>query len=212
MGLLPRRVETERAPESARVLDIEGVEADRAFEALASETARRILSHVYEQPSTPPEVRDEVGTSLQNVHYHLGRLEDADLIEPAGIGYSEKGNEMTIYAPKSEAVVLFAGHEHDRSRLSRLLGRVLGLYVFLAVAVAAAGSLRELLSPSRPTDDQTVSLASEAAGDAATGGAADSVAGGAGGLLANPDPLLLFFLGGLVAIVVLTGYWYARGV
>ncbi|MFC7227356.1 helix-turn-helix domain-containing protein [Salinirubellus salinus] len=211
MGLLPRRVESERAPESARVLDIEGVEADRAFEALSSETARRILSHIYEQPSTPPEVRDEVGTSLQNVHYHLGRLEEADLIEPAGVGYSEKGNEMTIFAPKSEAVVLFAGHEHDRSRLSRLLGRVLGLYLFLAVAVAAAGSLRELLAPAGPTADSAVSLSAETAGDAGAS-SADTVAGGAAGLLANPDPLLLFFLGGLVAIVVLTGYWYARGV
>jgi DNA-binding transcriptional ArsR family regulator len=209
MGLLPRRVESERAPQSARVLDIEGVEADRAFEALSSETARRILSHVYEQPSTPPEVRDEVGTSLQNVHYHLGRLEDAELIEPAGTGYSEKGNEMTIYAPKSEAVVLFAGHEHDRSRLSRLLGRVLGLYLFLAVAVAAAGSLRSLLTPD---PSGPVTMSTEVAGDAAaTGGPADTGGAATGvldGLLTNPDPLLLFFLGGLVAIVVLTGYWY----
>lgn len=212
MGLLPRRVESERAPESARILDIEGVEADRAFEALSSETARRILSHVYDQPSTPPEVRDEVGTSLQNVHYHLGRLEDADLIEPAGIGYSEKGNEMTIYAPKSEAVVLFAGQEHDRSRLSRLLGRVLGLYLFLAVAVAAAGSLRELLRPAAPATGDAVSMSTETTGDAAVSGGAEGVAGGVGSLLANPDPLLLFFLGGLVGIVVLTGYWYARGV
>jgi DNA-binding transcriptional ArsR family regulator len=213
MGLLPRRVESERAPESARVLDIEGVEADRAFEALSSETARRILSHIYEQPSTPPEVRDEVGTSLQNVHYHLGRLEEADLIEPAGVGYSEKGNEMTIFAPKSEAVVLFAGHEHDRSRLSRLLGRVLGLYLFLAVAVAAAGSLRELLAPAAPTADQGVSLATESAADGGSAGgvATGTARGGLESLLVNPDPLLVFFLGGLVAIVVLTGYWYATG-
>jgi DNA-binding transcriptional ArsR family regulator len=209
MGLLPRRVETDRAPESARVLDIEGVEADKAFEALSSETARRILSHVYEQPSTPPEIRDEVGTSLQNVHYHLGRLEDAELIEPAGVGYSEKGNEMIIYAPKSEAVVLFAGQEHARSRLSRLLGRVLGLYLFLAVAVAAAGSIRSLLTSSASGDGQAVSLASGASADTATGPTAGAPTGLLGSVLTNPDPLLVFFLGGLVAIVVLTGYWYA---
>jgi DNA-binding transcriptional ArsR family regulator len=197
MGLLPRRGEVETAPEGARVLDIEGDDADRAFDALSSETARRILAVVYDQPSTPPEVRDRVGTSLQNVHYHLKKLEGADLIEPAGVGYSEKGNEMTVFAPKSEAVVLFAGRPSDRSRLSRVLGRVLGLYVVLAVAVAAIGSLERLLSSG--DGPEALSVASDA-GEAASTGAA-----GAAGL----DPLLVFFLGGLVAITLLTVYWLA---
>jgi hypothetical protein len=118
---------------------------------------------------------------------------------------------MTIFAPKSEAVVLFAGHEHDRSRLSRLLGRVLGLYVFLAVAVAAVGSLRNLLAPAAPTADRGVSLGAESAADGGGGVATETARGGFESLLVNPDPLLVFFLGGLVAIVVLTGYWYATG-
>jgi DNA-binding transcriptional ArsR family regulator len=214
MSLLPRRVETERRPEDARVLDIDGEAADRAFEVLSSGTARRILTSIYEQPRTPPEVRDEVGTSLQNVHYHLGRLEDADLIEPSGVGYSEKGSEMTIYAPRSEAVVLFAGRESERSRLQRLLGRVLGLYVLLAVAVAVAGAARELFFRRGGADGGTaVSFTAEsapAAGDAAaTGGASGGLGPGVGALLA--DPLVVFFLGGLVTIVGLTVYWYAFG-
>ena len=210
MSLLPRRVESNRRPEDARVLDIDGEAADRAFEVLSSATARRILTAIYEQPRTPPEVRDEVGTSLQNVHYHLDRLEDADLIEPAGVGYSEKGSEMTIYAPRSEAVVLFAGRESDRSRLGRLLGRVLGLYVLLAVAVAIVGSARELLSAGGADGGTEVSFTAEsatAAGDAATTGASGAGVGAdVGALLA--DPLVVFFLGGLVTIVGLAAYWW----
>ena len=212
MSLLPRRVEADRRPEDARVLDIDGEAADRAFEVLSSATARRILTAIYEQPRTPPEVRDEVGTSLQNVHYHLDRLEDADLIEPSGVGYSEKGSEMTIYAPRSEAVVLFAGRESDRSRLGRILGRVLGLYVLLAVAVAVVGSARELLSGGGADGgDAAVSFTAESArvtGDAAATGA---TTGGPnlGALLA--DPLVVFFLGGLVTIVGLAAYWWFVG-
>jgi DNA-binding transcriptional ArsR family regulator len=206
MSLLPRRVESDRRPEDARVLDIEGEAADRAFEVLSSKTARRILTAIYEQPRTPPEVRDEVGTSLQNVHYHLDRLEDADLIEPAGVGYSEKGSEMTIYAPRSEAVVLFAGRESDRSRLRRLLGRVLGLYLLLAAVVAVAGSARELLGGTgRASGDAAVSFAAESA--RTTGDAAAT--GGPGALLA--DPLVVFFLGGLLTVVGLAAYWWVVG-
>ena len=212
MSLLPRRVESDRRPEDARVLDIEGEAADRAFEVLSSATARRILTAIYEQPRTPPEVRDEVGTSLQNVHYHLDRLEKAELIEPSGVGYSEKGSEMTIYAPRSEAVVLFAGRESDRSRLSRLLERVLGLYILLAAAVAVVGSARELLSGGADTSADggpAVSYTAESArpvgGIAATGGPATDL----GALLT--DPLVLFFLGGLVTIVGLAAYWWVAG-
>jgi DNA-binding transcriptional ArsR family regulator len=211
MSLLPRRVESDRRPDDARVLDIEGEAADRAFEVLSSATARRILTAIYDQPRTPPEVRDEVGTSLQNVHYHLDRLEDADLIEPAGVGYSEKGSEMTIYAPRSEAVVLFAGRESDRSRLGRLLGRVLGLYVLLAAVVAVVGSARELLGGAGADGDAAVSYtarSAEATGDlAATGGAAAGPDLGA--LLA--DPLVVFFLGGLLTIAGLAAYWLVVG-
>jgi DNA-binding transcriptional ArsR family regulator len=210
MSLLPRRVESDRRPEDARVLDIEGEAADRAFEVLSSATARRILTAIYEQPRTPPEVRDEVGTSLQNVHYHLDRLEEADLIEPAGVGYSEKGSEMTIYAPRSEAVVLFAGRASDRSRLGRLLGRVLGLYILLAVVVALVGSARELLVGGRSADgDVGGTFTAETAESARAAGDAAASGGGAGGVAALlADPLFVFFLGGLLTIVGLAAYWW----
>jgi DNA-binding transcriptional ArsR family regulator len=214
MSLLPRRVETDRRPDDARVLDIEGEAADRAFEVLSSATARRILTAIYDQPRTPPEVRDEVGTSLQNVHYHLDRLEDADLIEPAGVSYSEKGSEMTVYAPRSEAVVLFAGRESDRSRLRRILGRVLGLYILLAAAVGLVGSARELLfggTPGSADGGTAVSFTAESASTAADTAATGAAGGdpGLGALLA--DPLVVFFLGGLVTIVGLAAYWWVAG-
>jgi DNA-binding transcriptional ArsR family regulator len=209
MGLLPSRVLAEPDPDGPRVLDVDGADADRAFDALSSETARTILQCIYEEPRTPTEVREEVGTSLQNVHYHLDKLEDADLIEPAGTGYSEKGNEMTVYAPASEAVVLFAGREHDRSRLRDLLDRVLVLYLVLAVATIALKLGLEALRPepepatfSGQSTDYQVSTDSGAASQ----GPVETVVDAAAGL----DPALAFFLGGLVTIAALTVVWYVR--
>jgi len=132
MSLLPLRGESSAEPGEPRVLGLDGEEADEAFDVLSSSTTRKVLSFVYDQPSTPAEIRDEIGTSLQNVHYHLDKLEDADLIEPAGTGYSEKGTEMTIYAPSNEAILLFAGREGDESRFRQLLTRVFGVVFALA--------------------------------------------------------------------------------
>jgi DNA-binding transcriptional ArsR family regulator len=135
--LLPFKSEPTQSPEGARVLSLEDEATEEALSALSSDTAREVLSLVYEEPRTPPEVRDEIGTSLQNVHYHLDNLEEADLIQPAGSGYSEKGTEMTVYAPASEAVVLFAGAQDDGSRLQTALARLLGAVGLLALASVA---------------------------------------------------------------------------
>lgn len=111
MSLLPLRGEAHPTPDEPRVIRLNDAVADLAFETLTSPTTRKILALLYEQPSIPPDIRDEIDTSLQNVHYHLNKLEDVGLIEPAGAGYSEKGTEMTMYAPAKEAVVLVAGAE-----------------------------------------------------------------------------------------------------
>lgn len=204
MELLPREVSPD--PDDPEVRDVTSQDAGDAFEALASDTARAVLATVYAEPATPSEVREEVGTTLQNVHYHLERLEEADLVEPAGTGYSEKGNEMTVYAPATEALVLFAGRDHDRSRVEGLLRRVFAMVSGLSIAAVAvdwwlgdpAGT-----EPVAETGDGGVGVATtdgpRVAAEAGKG------AGGAGQLLA--DPVLLFFLGGLVGVALLSVWW-----
>lgn len=207
MSLLPSRVEAAVKPEEPRVLDVDGDAADEAFEALSSGTARRILQILYEEPRTPTEVQEVVGTSLQNVHYHLGNLEEADLIEPAGMGYSEKGNEMTVYAPATEAVVLFAGREGTRARLSRILQRVFGLFVLLSVASLGLDFLMRWLASRSEPAGASVELA---AADGSGGGRGGPVSDQPGLVpdLAGLDPVLAFFLGGLVVILALAVWWY----
>jgi len=194
MSLLPSRADVRPDPDEPAVLDL--TDADEAFEVLGSRTARTILEALYEEPRTPPEVRDAVGTSLQNVHYHLERLDAADLIEPAGTGYSEKGNEMTVYAPAREAVVLFAGRQADRSRLRDLLARVVGALALLAVGAVAFARLVEWLRPDRPSGG--VMMQSESAGG---GSALPALAD----LLS--DPAVAFFVGGLLVVVVTSVWW-----
>ncbi len=111
MSLLPLQGEVQVSPDDPRIIELDDDVADIAFEVLAASTTRKILSIIYKKPSISTEIQEIIDTSLQNVHYHLTKLEDAGLIEPAGVGYSETGTEMTMYAPAKEAVVLVAGSE-----------------------------------------------------------------------------------------------------
>lgn len=212
MSLLPSRVDAAVSPEEPRVLDVDGEDADAAFDALSSETSRCILKALYEEPRTPTGVREEVGTSLQNVHYHLSNLEEADLIEPAGMGYSEKGNEMTVYAPSTEAVVLFAGRESTRTRLTRVLRRVFGLIVVLSIASLGLHYLLAFFGASAGSGAVELQSTSADAG-AGSGGTAGGVEGASEPLSLGPDlvgldPAVAFFLGGLVVIIALGAWWY----
>lgn len=204
MSLLPTRADVAPDPSEPAVLDLAG--ADDAFDVLGSRTARDILAALYEEPRPPTEVREIVGTSLQNVHYHLGRLEEAGLIEPAGTGYSEKGTEMTVYAPAREAVVLFAGREHDRSRLRDLLARALGAVAMLALgALAFAWLVGELRPDSAEGSEwQAQSSRADTLASESTGGQALDLAS----LLS--EPAVAFFLGGVVVLGSVGILWYLR--
>lgn len=201
MSLLPSRLQVTASPDEPKVLDIDGEEAAAAFDALGSETARAVLAATYEEPKTPPEIRETVGTSLQNVHYHIDRLQGADLLEPAGTGYSAKGNEMTVYGPASEAVVLFAGEEADGSRLRETIGRLFGLALVVGLSTLAFAVLYERLIPDPDPEPGP--------GVMATQDAAES-AGQAAGAVAGLDPAVAFLLGGCAVACAVALWWLLR--
>lgn len=88
---------------------IEFTDADAVFEVLASKTAREILEAVYDSPAPPSEIVDRVGTSLQNVGYHLDRLEEAGLVMVIDTWYSSKGIKMDVYAARNAPLVIQVG-------------------------------------------------------------------------------------------------------
>jgi len=206
--LLPRRGERGETADEPRVLGLTEGAADEAFAALSSETARRVLALVYDEPRTPVEIREEIGTSLQNVHYHVEKLESADLIESVGTDYSAKGNEMNVYAPTSEALVLVAGEEEHESLLKRAVGRLLaGVGVLAAGALTFGFAVQQFLADS--TTDGT-------SGDSGSLGAMDVESTGSAAEAADPSPFLAepavaFFVGGVFVLAVVGIWWYARG-
>jgi DNA-binding transcriptional ArsR family regulator len=148
-------LDDEREP---RLVEIDEDTADEVFEALSSSTTRQIFLELHNAPQTASDLADVTETSVQNVQYHLTKLQDADLIEVVDTWYSERGSEMKVYAPQDESLVLFAGRDKQgtlRSLLNRIVG-VLALLVptsVLAGLTAGQGSLGGLFGGSGATTD-----------------------------------------------------------
>ena len=120
-----------------RLVDIDDDAADEVFAALSSDTARAILSRLYESPETASGVAESADTSIQNARYHLEKLESAGLIEPVDTWYSSRGTEMTVYAPTNEPLVVAAGNQESKGVLRRALQRIVGGVGVLALASVA---------------------------------------------------------------------------
>lgn len=205
---LTRRSLRER-PSDASVLGLDGEEADRVFDALGSETTRRILALIYEEPRSPSDLAAATGTTLQNVTYHLGKLRDAELIEPAMTHYSEKGQPVISYGPTREAVVVVAGPSSLRGRIGEGLARLGLLAVGLGLASVAAGRLvaRWAAAPLAGAGDAVGDGDADAGVEAL---ARSAEAAGAAGVDPALAASILFFLGGLFVVVVLGAWWLRR--
>lgn len=231
MSLLPSRgPETSTSQDGE--LQIVGVDEDVSdvLDALSSETAREILTAVYEDPGTPSELADRLDMSIQKVSYHLEKLEDEALIAVAGTRYSEKGQEMNVYEPPEDPLVLFVGTQERKDSLRSLARRLLPVVGLLTAASAfvqvlfgtvpdlfgsgmtGAGSESADQAPPPETatpDDRGVSIAQTEEPTAvemaeeATEVARTAASGG--GL--DLEPGVAFFLGGLLVLSTVAATW-----
>lgn len=261
MSLLPSRgPEVSTAQEGE--MQVIGVDedVDSLLDALSSDTARAVLNAIYDDPGTPSQIADRLDMSIQKVSYHLEKLEDEELISVAGTRYSEKGQEMKVYEPPEDPLVLFVGTRERKDSLRALVKRLLPTIGILALASVAVqrflgrdgGSEVTSLSSGGGAGDSApeydaandaaataTETATEAGGGSGGGGnmtlqsaeaseaatetatstpmstesfettvqATDAVAGSAG---VSVSPGLAFFLGGLLVITVLIGWWGYR--
>lgn len=125
MTLLPARSAVDRGDVESSVLNLDDG-PDQVFSVLRSDTAREILTALYDEPTVASKLADRVDTSPQNVQYHLDNLVEADLVTVADTWYSAKGKEMKVYAPANEPLVVVIGDSEDEGACRRALAQVTG--------------------------------------------------------------------------------------
>lgn len=107
--LLPQKSPIEVSDTEPQIVGFDDANSADVFSVLSADTARTILSELYEDPATQSEIADRVETSIQNVSYHLDNLVNAGLVTVVDQWYSEKGTTMDVYAPAGGSLVLVAG-------------------------------------------------------------------------------------------------------
>jgi len=202
-SLFPLRSEQPPQPgESTRIIGIDDSDAGRIVEALGSEMTRDILAELYEKPGPATEIADRVDTSLQNANYHLDKLQEVGLIEIGDTWYAEGGNEMKVYVPAAESVVLLAGRASTQRTVKETLTQAAG-----TVGMVAVGGLvvdRLIALPQRgmqAASGEGAAMTAETADMAAESAAEPSLLPLAelGGWL---TPGALFALGGAFALAI----------
>ncbi|MFC6825474.1 ArsR/SmtB family transcription factor [Halopelagius fulvigenes] len=184
-----------------RVIGLDDDDADEILSVLSSATARRLLATLHEDPANAAALAEAVDTSLQNVQYHLGRLEDAGAVEVVDTVYSEKGREMKVYAPSDKPLVVVAADSEETTGLVASLRRLLA-----GIGLVGLASLLVQWVATRGTAAGGT-IATSAGGD---GAAAEATRVGSAAAASGLPPGLLFFLGGLTVLLVLYGIWYVR--
>ncbi len=200
--LLPSRSDPE-VDASPRVVGLDDDDAEDLLSALSSTTARRILAALHDEPANPAALAESVDTSLQNVQYHIDRLDSAGAIEVVDTVYSEKGREMEVYAPADRPLVVVAADDEETAGVSDLLARLLG-----GVAVVGIASLiAQYLVDGVPFGAQTGG-GGDAGGAVGTAEVATEATGAAAAT--GPPPGLLVFLGGMAVLVAWLAVWIVR--
>ncbi|WP_049987458.1 ArsR/SmtB family transcription factor [Halobellus rufus] len=199
--LLPSQSEPD-VDASPRVVGLDDDDADDLLSALSSATARRVLAALHEEPTNPAALAESVDTSLQNVQYHLGRLESAGAVEVVDTVYSEKGREMKVYAPADRPLVVVAADNDETTGLATALKRLLaGVGIVGVVSLLAQFAIEgfPFAAQTGGADGGATTESVQLAADTAAGAAAT-----------GPPPGLLVFLGGLTVLLVWFGVWFVR--
>lgn len=205
-GLLPSTPDLSAAPDpDPRVIGLDSDDAADLVAALSSDTARSVLTALHDEPATPSAVAERVDTSLQNAQYHLEKLEAADLIEEVDTIYSEKGREMSVYAPTNGPLVVFPGSDEDALGLERLLKQAFGAILILGIVSALIEAVARGMLPWLATDDAVVDDVEDAAPDAEVAMAVEQPAPPEPHwlveLVMTAPPGLVFFLGGCLVVL-----------
>lgn len=201
--LLPSQSEPD-VDASPRVVGLDDDDADELLSVLSSKTARQLLGALHDEPTNPAALAETVDTSLQNVQYHLGRLESAGAIEVVDTAYSEKGREMNVYAPADRPLVVVATDNEETAGLSSALKSLLGgVGVVGIVSILAQVAIEGFPFGAQPGsgggDAGTFSAESTESAQIAADAAASTI-----------PPGLLVFLGGLTVLLLWFGIWAVR--
>jgi DNA-binding transcriptional ArsR family regulator len=184
--------------------------AQKIAKAISSGTANDILHLLGDGQKSATDITGSLDLPMSTVKYHLDNLLDAGLVEVVETKYSVKGREIKVYALRDQLLIVAPKMQNVRS----LLLKYASLFAIVALASLAGFFYLPMLAPAIPgTSGGGVNDGSFMQGEKSIGImsgppaptselAPHAVAPAAPGF----DPVLAFFLGGCLVILLLAIY------
>ncbi|MBP1929657.1 DNA-binding transcriptional ArsR family regulator [Methanolinea mesophila] len=185
--------------------------AQKIAKAISSSTANDILHLLGDGHQTATDITGSLDLPMSTVKYHLENLLDAGLVEVVETKYSIKGREIKVYALRDQLLIVAPKMQNIRS----LLLKYASLFAIVALISLAGFFYLPLLGPavSGPTgggggvNDGSFVQEQKSVGIMSAPAPTSEVAQRA---FAPPapsfDPVLAFFLGGCLVILMLAVY------
>ncbi|OPX70093.1 MAG: Helix-turn-helix domain protein [Methanoregulaceae archaeon PtaB.Bin009] len=174
--------------------------AQKIGKAIASQAANDILHALQERPKTAGDLASTLAMPMGTVKYHIENLLDAGLLEIRETRYSVKGREIKVYGLKDQLLIVAPRVQNIRS----LLLKYATLFGIIILASVAAYAMLPILSapPGMGGEDVAKFQGERSVGIMAE--PAPSAVAPVQGLAL--DPVLAFFLGGCLVIILLIIY------
>lgn len=173
------------------LVDLNEPKTKKLAETITSETSRKILNYLAEQEDSEANIAKLLSLPISTVHYHLQKLQEANLITAEEFHYSKKGREVLHYKLANRYIIIAP------KAVSGLKEKLKGILpaVIAALGISAIIKIIQSISQNIPSIKAAESLTADAAPEMAMRLAQAPA-------VQQPDIALWFLMGGLAALII----------
>jgi DNA-binding transcriptional ArsR family regulator len=187
--------------EEVIVLEPGDERAQKIGKAIASPTANEILHILAGGPKTASDLTVLLNIPMGTLKYHIENLLEAGLIEITETRYSVKGREVKVYALRDQLLIVAPKVTSIRS----ILLKYASLFVIVIIASMAMLAILPILQYTPPLAGPSV-FQNDGGGGGVGMLAEKAPADTGGSLQSSAAPVLAFFMGGCLVLLILLLY------
>ena len=119
------------------LVDLNDPKTKSVAETITSATSRKILDYLAGvENSSESQIAKALGIAMSTVHYHMQKLQEAELVDVSGFTYSKKGREINRYCLANKYIII------TPRKMTGLKSKLKKILPIAAVPLGLAGVLK----------------------------------------------------------------------
>lgn len=184
------------------VMSLEEEDSKQLAKVLSNETALKILNKLAEKRHSPTELAKQLGMPISTIQYNLDLLNKSGMIKETAYRYSEKGKKVPYYEPVKKMIVI--APEGEKPSVLNLLKDKFLIPISLGITALLGFGAQYLFAGNQQAMQETKEVAAVAGAQVVASTVTYQI---------TPfyqQLWFIFFLGGLLALVILLSLNYVK--